>query len=143
MSSMGVFFVLGPPVQSAEQILDVVQEVIKRILGLTLEFFTLTHVEGPVRYDSGWVPERKRKILRSGMAVADLWTGQVKWKDPLHARSFSVVVMDKWFVQQRSGQRQEVPGFEIFVVRVLHGDKAGVDRVYEWFANGKKRLAKS
>ena len=139
MSSLGRFYVLGPPVQYADNIIAAVQDVMKRTPDLTAAPFTLNDVQGPVRYDSGWVPGGKRKILRQGMEVADLWTGQVLWNDPFFvAGPFSVVVIDQEYIVQMRGRRQQPPGFETFVVGVLHGDTAGVDRLYEWRTNGKR-----
>ena len=78
------FYVVGPPVQSAHAVED-----------LETANFVLNDLEGPVRYDSTWVPGGRQQEIRYGPGVAELWTGLVLWSDARSARSFSVVVTDE------------------------------------------------
>ena len=132
MACLGRFYVLGPPTQSGHDVTDLVSSVMRQTADLGSAPFTLRDLEGPVRYDSSWVPGGRRNVLRQGLEVAELWTGQVSWHDPALARSFSVIVMDQEYLEHSHGHRRNVPGFETFVVGVLQGDKQGVSRVYEW-----------
>ena len=95
MECLGRFYVLGPPAQYGHDVKDVVSSVMRQTAGLGSAPFTLRDLEGPVRYDSSWVPGGRRNVLRPGLPVADLWTGQVSWHDPALARLFSVIVMDQ------------------------------------------------
>ena len=122
MTCWGRFYVVGPPVQYEQEVMDVVGSVMTETPGLNDEAFTLHDLEGPVRYDSTWVPGARRKALRPGMQRADLWTGKVMWHHHTLSRSFSVIVMDQQFLQIPAEARCDSPGFETFIVSVLHGD---------------------
>ena len=97
MATMGRFYVLGPPVQHAFAVKDLVLTVMRQIPELDTEAYILQGLDGPVRYDASWV-QVARNALRRGMEVADLWTGQVVWIKPTMAKSFSVVVMDQQYL---------------------------------------------
>ena len=94
--------------------------------------FFLRDLEGPVRYDSSWIPGGRSKVLRQGLEAVELWTGRVSWHNPDLARSFSVVVLDQEYIEHFQGLRRIEPSFETFVVGVLQGDEQGVSHVYEW-----------
>ena len=131
MACLGRFYVLGPPVQDRDGVLELTTTVMRQTPNLMYAPFTLRNLEGPVRYDSSWVPGGRRQVLRQALEVADLWTGQVSWHDPALARSFSVIVMDQYYLENSHGHRRHLPDFETFVVAVLQGDQPGVSRVYE------------
>ena len=132
MACLSRFYVLGPPAQYEHDVKDVVKSVMRQTAGLESAPFTLRDLEGPVRYDSNWVSGGRRKVLRAGLQVADLWTGQVSWQKSNYARSFSVIVMDHAYLKFARGNRRNFPAFETFVVSVLNDDGQGVSRVYEW-----------
>ena len=132
MACLGRFYVLGPPTQHRDDLIDLVKSVMRQTAGLGLAPFTLRYLEGPVRYDSSWIPGGRNNVLRQGLEVVDLWTGEVVWNNLGLARSFSVVVIDQEYVEGRRGDRRSLPVFETFVVSVLQDDKRGVSRVYEW-----------
>ena len=67
------------------------------------EGLSLGHLEGPVQYDSSWVPGARRRVLRHSKEVADLWTGQVLWDDAGTAKSFSAIVMDYDYAHASEG----------------------------------------
>ena len=132
MSCFGRFYVLGPPVQSAPAVERLVRDVMLQVPDMETASFVLHEVEGPVRYDSSWVPGGRRREVRHGPGVAELWTGRVSWPDASSARSFSVIVMDEHYLQTCRGRRYLLPDFETFVVGVLRVDQPGVRCVYEW-----------
>ena len=138
MTCYGRFYVLGPPVPDDEGVERVVQQVIfagaahegknLRRTAAKLEF-----LEGPVRYDSSWVPGARDDDLRRSRDVAELWTGQIQWDMKDSEMSFSVIVMDynHWHPDNKKN-RAPTPSFETFVVGILKEGEAGVRRVYEW-----------
>ena len=103
----------------------------RRTSDLRAAVFSVHDVEGPVRFDSSWIPGGRTQEVRHGLRVADLWTGLVSWPDPSSARSFSVIVMDQYYLQTCSGLRHHLPDFETFVVGVLRVDQPGLRCVYE------------
>ena len=135
MACLGRFYVLGPPVQNRDGVMELTTTVMQQTPYMTYAPWTLLNMEGPVRYDSSWVPGGRREVLRQGLEVADLWTGQVLWHYPAFARSFSVVVIDQQYVENHRGHRRNWPDFETFVVAVLQNDQPGVSKIYEWRVN--------
>ena len=131
MPCLGRFYVLGPPVQSAPAVERLVRGVMRQTPNMRTATFDLHDIEGPVRYDSTWVPGGRPREIRHGPGVAELWTGRVSWPDASSARSFSVIVMDEHYLQTCSGLRHLLPDFETFVVGVLRDDQPGVHGVYE------------
>ena len=132
MACSGRVYVLGAPVQSREEVEGLVMSVIRMSLKVWTVPCTLQDVIGPVRYDSSWVPAGKRKELRPGLQVSDLWTVQMSWQDPNSASSFSVLVMDQLALDDKRRDRRKAPGFETFGVVVLQCETAEVDCVYGW-----------
>ena len=120
MTCRGRFYVVGPPVQSAHAVEDLVSYVMRETPGLKTANFVLNDLEGPVRYDSTWVPGGRQQEIRYGPGVAELWTGLVLWLDARSARSFTVIVMDEKYRKDFTGHRYMLPKFETFVVAVLH-----------------------
>ena len=86
---LGRFFVLGPPARHGEEVMDVVSNVMARTVDMENAPFTLRNLEGPVRYDSSWVPGGRSTVLRPAAEVVELWTGEVVWDTPAVERSFS------------------------------------------------------
>ena len=119
MSRMGRFYVLGPPTQHGHEVPGLVTCVMRQTPDLQSAPFTLESLEGPVRYDSSWVPGERSTILRDGMRSVELWTGQVMWTALDLARSFTVVVMDHEYLEDRHANRRHPPSFETFIVSVL------------------------
>ena len=111
MARMGRFYVLGPPTQHGHEVPGLVTCVMQQTPDLQAAPFTLGSLEGPVRYDSSWVPGERSTILRDGMRSVELWTGQVMWNDPSLARSFTVVGMDHEYLQNCRGERRRPPSF--------------------------------
>ena len=107
MASLGRFYVLGPPVQHANAVRDLVIYVMRRTPDLAAAPFALEGLEGPARFDSSWVPGGRSNTLRRGTDVADLWTGQVVWGTPTWATSFSVIVTDQNYLDEGKGQRRQ------------------------------------
>ena len=105
MADLGRFYVLGPPMKSRDGVMELTTTVMLQTPGIIPPYapyapsWTLMNMEGPVRYDSDWVPGGRRELLRQGLETADLWTGQVWWHYPAMARSFSVVVIDQQYVE--------------------------------------------
>ena len=126
MPCSGRFYVLGPPVERASEVAGLVEYVMRQTTDMRAAAFSVHDVEGPVRYDSSWVPGGRRRELRHGLRVADLWTGLVSWPDPSSARYFSVIVMDEHYLRTCKGLRHHLPDFETFVVGVLRVDQPGV-----------------
>ena len=110
MASLGRFYVLGPPVQHDNAVKDLVIYLIRQTQNLKNEPLGVENLEGPVRYDSSWVPGGRSHVLRRGTDVADLWTGTVEWHTAALARSFSVTVMDQDWLNECKGQRRKDPG---------------------------------
>ena len=79
MPSYGRFYVLGPPVEGASEVAGLVEYVMRQTTDMRAAAFSVHDVEGAVRYDSSWVPGGRRRELRHGLRVADLWTGLVSW----------------------------------------------------------------
>ena len=131
MSCLGRFYVLGPPVQSAHAVEDVVSYVMRQTPDMETATFVLHDTEGPVRYDSTWVLGGRLQEIRHGPGVAELWTGLVLWSDARSAKSFSVIVMDEKYLQTCIGHRYILPKFETFVIGGLRVDHPGVSCVYE------------
>ena len=132
MALFGRYYVLGPPVQDRDGVVDLTTTVMRETPDLIYKPFTLRNLEGPVRYDSSWVPGGRRQVLREGLEVMDLWTGEVWWDNRESARSFSVIVIDQDYLDNSQGNRRKLPQFETFIVGVLQGDQPGVSRLYEW-----------
>ena len=103
MTCRGRFYVVGPPVQSAHAVEDLVSYVMRETPGLKTANFVLNDLEGPVRYDSTWVPGGRQQEIRYGPGVAELWTGLVLWSDARSARSFSVIVLEAQQSTQSTG----------------------------------------
>ena len=74
MTCRGRFYVVGPPVQSAHAVEDLVSYVMRETPDLKTANFVLNDLEGPVRYDSTWVPGGRQQEIRYGPGVAELWT---------------------------------------------------------------------
>ena len=77
MALFGRYYVLGPPVQDRDGVEELTTTVMLQTPDLMYKAFTLRNLEGPVRYDSSWVPGGRRQVLREGLEVMDLWTGEV------------------------------------------------------------------
>ena len=99
MPCSGRFYVLGPTVETALEVARLVECVMRQTTDMRAAAFDVHDVEGPVRYDSSWVPGGRRRELRHGLGVADLWTGLVSWPDASSARYFSVIVMDHHYLK--------------------------------------------
>ena len=56
MTNMGRYYVLGPPTPQRQDVPRVVTDVMRQTPDLLSAPFTLVSLEGPVRYDSSWVP---------------------------------------------------------------------------------------
>ena len=151
MAVTGRWYLLGPPVQHAQDVKYVASHVISQITPNGIVDHT---AEGPVPYDSSWVAGG-RKLLRKGMQAVDLWTGTVRWEEYHPARAFTFVVMDHMFLSEIEAKKAKKakkansgtghhcpkpPRFETFVLIVLPGPEQrwcddeiqGVDYVYEW-----------
>ena len=82
MPCLGRFYVLGLPIQIDPEVERLVSCVMRQTTDMEAAASSLHDVEGPVRYDSSWVPGGRRRELRHGLGVADLWMGLVSWPDP-------------------------------------------------------------
>ena len=98
---------LGPSVHHANAVQDLVIYLIRQTQDLKDEPLGVENLEGPVRFDSSWVPGGRSQTLRRGTDVADLWTGQVVWGTPTWATSFSVIVTDQNYLDEGKGQRRQ------------------------------------
>ena len=56
MARLGRFYVLGPPLKGYENVETVVSTVMRQTPDMEHTHFTLANLEGPVRYDSSWIP---------------------------------------------------------------------------------------
>ena len=77
MPSYGRFYVLGPPVIGPSDVAGLVEYVMRRTSDMRAAVFSVHDVEGPVRFDSSWIPGGRTQEVRHGLRVADLWTGLV------------------------------------------------------------------
>ena len=128
---MAAFTFWVPPWQGASNVAGLVEYVMRRTTDMRVAVFSVHDVEGPVRFDSSWIPGGRTQEVRHGLRVADLWTGLVSWPNASSARYFSVIVMDYHYLQTCKGLRNLAPNFETFVVGVLRVDQPGVHDVYE------------
>ena len=70
---------------------ELIQCVLQQIPRTKFGRFTLKEVEGPVRFDSSWVPGGDRRVLRPGIGAADLWAGCVMWQETSPQKAFTVI----------------------------------------------------
>ena len=103
MAVTGRWYLLGPPVQHAQDVQYVASHVIRQI---TPNGIVDHSAEGPVPYDSSWVAGG-RKLLRKGMQAVDLWTGTVRWEEYHPARAFTFVVMDHMYLSNGEADRDD------------------------------------
>ena len=75
MTSQCRFYVLGPPVQDANAVKELVLYLINTTHLLPHATPVVDNLEGPVQFFSMWVPGGRSHILRPGTEAADLWTG--------------------------------------------------------------------
>ena len=74
MASATVYLV-GPPVQDAADIRDLLQAVIPRQLGREFKDFVIREMRGPVPFKSSWILESgvRHAKRRPGLQCVDLW----------------------------------------------------------------------
>ena len=101
MSCLGRFYVLGPPVQSAHAVEDLVSYVMRETPDLKTANFVLNDIEGPVRYDSTWVPGGRPIVHACGVMDHGQAHGLTAPADGL--RSFSVIVLEAQQSTQSTG----------------------------------------
>ena len=85
-------FVLGPPVQGSREVLQIVQDVVRRVTGQRDLVMGFTTCETPLLYMAEWFSWGNRKALRPSMASMELWSFSTKLSH-YRVQSFSILIM--------------------------------------------------
>ena len=106
VAGIGRLYVLGPPVRHGAELVELVHCAVGQLPKTRLCRFTLEQLEGPARYESAWASGGERRVLRQGMASAELWTARVMWQEALPKTACTVIVMGQRYLEAARGQRQ-------------------------------------
>ena len=101
------FYLIGPPVESASEVADVLHYVLSEMRDTRLEGFQVSQTAG-LPYIKDWMLEgdTHQRPHRPGMHGAELWCLKASWSRPqLRKPAFTVVVQDTDFFSQSSEYR--------------------------------------
>ena len=119
------FYLIGPPVESASEVADVLYYVLSQMHDTCLEGFQVSQTAGPLPYIDRWMSESNthQRLHRPGMHGAELWCLQASWSRPqLRKPAFTVVVLDTDFFSQSSEHSKT----STLTIRVWLGSDMGI-----------------
>ena len=129
------FYLIGPPVESASEVADVLNYVLSQMHGTPLEGFQVSQIAG-LPYITDWMLERDthQRPNRLGMHCAGLWCLQASWSQPqLCKPAFTVVVQDTDYFSLSSKDRaQNMPAFETFLVSTCVDGAVPQGSLFRW-----------
>ena len=129
------FYLIGPPVEFASEVADVLYYVLSQMHGTPLEGFQVSQIAG-LPYITDWMLERDthQRPNRLGMHCAGLWCLQASWSQPqLCKPAFTVVVQDTDFFSRSSKDRaQNMPAFETFLVSTCVDGAVPQGSLFRW-----------
>ena len=132
-------YVLGPPVQTRDELSALLEKVLQVILQAEVRNVRSHTIAGPVTYMSQWLLQGGRqREHRSSLDYMDLWFVSVSWSGSALCSSstFSLLITDRSFYGLPQWNRSFAsPAFETFAV-ISKGDSKASDRiVMEWLTN--------